>query len=416
MGEGVMNRFITSGFAVLMVLAAAAWGAPSSALAQAKPVKIALIAPLSGPWARQGYLKKLGAEMAVDEINNSGGIKALGGAKVELVIADAGDSAEKAKNAAQRIVSQEPDLTGGVGAWLSSFTLAVTEVTEREHLPWLSLSYADSITARGYNYVFQTSPTGGAQAETALPQIVDLAQAATGKRPTTLGIIMDNTAAPVSFTKPMREGELQKLGISLVMDEVFTPPLSDATSIVQKARSTRPNLIILGTTSVPDDKLVIEKLNEFGLGKGKIPVIGNGAHLGSPELLKALGPDQLEGVMFVVANWAIKGQEALVERFKKRTGEPWLTQDSASTYGEVWILKEGMERAKSANREKVAQAIHELNLTSGAAASAFAGGVKFAANGRRERAVVLIVQWQKGVPVTVYPPSVALAKPIWPKN
>src|SRR5579863_1292448 len=317
MGEGVMNRFITSGFAVLMVLAAAAWGAPSSALAQAKPVKIALIAPLSGPWARQGYLKKLGAEMAVDEINNSGGIKALGGAKVELVIADAGDSAEKAKNAAQRIVSQEPDLTGGVGAWLSSFTLAVTEVTEREHLPWLSLSYADSITARGYNYVFQTSPTGGAQAETALPQIVDLAQAATGKRPTTLGIIMDNTAAPVSFTKPMREGELQKLGISLVMDEVFTPPLSDATSIVQKARSTRPNLIILGTTSVPDDKLVIEKLNEFGLGKGKIPVIGNGAHLGSPELLKALGPDQLEGVMFVVANWAIKGQEALVERFKK---------------------------------------------------------------------------------------------------
>lgn len=411
-----MNRMLVTMVAGLFAFLSLQAGNPPPAAAQSKPVKLALIVPISGAWARQGYLKKLGAEMAVDEINASGGIKALGGAKVELVIADASDSAEKAKNAAQRLLSQEPDLSGGVGAWLSSFTLAITEVTEREHLPWLTLSYADSITARGFNYVFQTSPTGGTQAETALPEVVKLAEAATGKRPTTLGIIQDNTAAPMSFTKPMREGGLDKLGIKLVMDEVFTPPLSDATSIVQKARSVRPNIIILGSTSVPDDKLVIEKLNEFGLGKGKIPVIGNGAHLGSPELLKALGPEQLEGLMFIVANWAIKGQEQLIERFKQRTGEPWLTQDSASAYGEVWILKEGIERAKSADRVKVAQAIHQLDLTSGAAASAFAGGVKFEPNGRRARAVVLIVQWQNGVPVTVYPPSVAVANPKWPKS
>ena len=48
--------------------------------------------------------------MAVDDINGGGGIKALGGAKVRLVQYDAGDSAEKAKNAAQRMIAQEPDL------------------------------------------------------------------------------------------------------------------------------------------------------------------------------------------------------------------------------------------------------------------------------------------------------------------
>ena len=108
--------------------------------AQGKPVKIAVIAPLSGPWARQGTLIKWGAETAANEINAGGGIKSMGGAKIELVLIDAGDSAEKAKNAAQRLIAQEPDVVGGMGAWLSTFTLAITEVTERAQLPWITLS------------------------------------------------------------------------------------------------------------------------------------------------------------------------------------------------------------------------------------------------------------------------------------
>ena len=412
MTEGVrMKRLLNLLAAVALALLLLA----PSAMAQ-KTVKIGLIGPLSGPWARQGHLMRLGAEMAVDEINSSGGIKSLGGAKLELVVVDAGDSAEKAKNAAQRLVSQEPDLVGGMGSWLSSFTLAITEVTERAKLPWLTLSYSDAITDRGFHYVFQTSPTGGTQAKAAVPAMVELAQNATGKRPTSVGIIMDNTAAPVSFTKPMREGGLQAMGLNLVMDEIFTPPLADATPLVQRIRSTRPNFLLLVSTSVPDDALIIQKMNEFRLGKGRVPVVGNGAHLGVPELLKLLGPDQLDGLMFIVANWAIKGQEDLVARFKKRTGEPWLSQDSASHYGHVWILKEALERAGKADRVAVAEQIRKMDLTTGPAASAYAGGVKFQPNGRRDRAVVLVVQWQNGVPVTVYPPEAAVADPIWPKG
>src|SRR5207245_2303055 len=131
---------------------------------------------LSGPWARQGILEQMGAELAIEDVNKSGGVKALGGAKLKLVLYDTGDSAEKAKNAAQRLVAQEPDVVGGTGAWLSSFTLAVTEVTERAKIPWLTLSYSDVITERGFEYVFQTSPTGGTQAKNALPALLDLAE------------------------------------------------------------------------------------------------------------------------------------------------------------------------------------------------------------------------------------------------
>jgi len=384
--------------------------------AQPKPIKVAVIAPLSGPWARQGTLVKWGAETAVAEINATGGIKAMGGAKLELVAIDAGDSAEKAKNAAQRLVAQEPDVVGGMGAWLSTFTLAVTEVTERAQIPWLTLSYADSITGRGFKYVFQSSMPAGKQPDAALPTIIELAKSATGKTPASAGIIGDNTASPVAFLKPMREGGLQKLGIKVLMDETFTPPLSDATPLMQKVRSTRPEFLVYVTTTISDVKLGLEKLNEFRLGKGAIPVIANGAHMGAPEVLKNVPADLIEGLMFIVANWGMKGHEEIETLYKKHSGEPWITQDGLAGYGHTWILKEGLERAGVADRAKVNEEIHKLDLKTGRAADTFPGGVKFDEAGRRTNAPVCIVQWQDGKPLTVFPTERAVAKARWPKT
>jgi branched-chain amino acid transport system substrate-binding protein len=386
------------------------------ATAQTGEVKVAVIAPMSGPWARQGDLMLKGANLAIENINKAGGIKALGGAKLKLIVFDAGDSVEKAKNAAQRMISQEPDLVGATGAWLSSFTLGVTEVTERAELPLLTLSYSDQITARGFKYVFQTSPTGGAQANSALPALVKLAEGASGKKPKSVAIVMDNTAAPVSFAKPMREGGIEKLGLKLVVDETFTPPLSDATPLIQKVRSSRPDLLLLLPTAIPDDKMCLEKLHEFGLGRGRVPVISNGAHIGAPDMLKNLGKDLLEGVMTIVANWGAKGQEDIIKEFTAKTGEPWITQDSLSTYGDILILKEALEKAGAADRRKVAEAIRKMDTKEGPARYFPGGRVKFDENGRRVDADVVVVQWQNGVPVTVYPPASAMAQPIWPKS
>jgi branched-chain amino acid transport system substrate-binding protein len=384
--------------------------------AQPKPVKVAVIAPLSGPWARQGTLVKWGAETAINEINATGGIKSMGGAKLELVQIDAGDSAEKAKNAAQRLVAQEPDVVGGTGAWLSTFTLAVTEVTERAQIPWLTLSYADSITGRGFKYVYQSSMPAGKQPEASLPTIIELAKSATGKAPATAGIIGDNTASPVAFLKPMREGGLQKLGIKLLMDETFTPPLSDATPLMQKVRSTRPEFLVYVTTTISDVKLGLEKLNEFRLGKGAIPIIANGAHMGAPEVLKNVSADLIEGLMFIVANWGMKGHEEIEAMFKKQSGEPWITQDGLAGYGHTWILKEALERAGVADKVKVNDEIRKLDLKTGRAADTFPGGVKFDEAGRRSGAPVCIVQWQDGKPLTVFPTERAVAKARWPKT
>ena len=404
--------------AIGALLAGSAFALATGPVAAADPaeVKIAVLVPLSGPWARNGELHLKGAQLAVDQINAAGGIKALGGAKMSLVVGDAGDSTEKAKNAMQRIVSANPDLTGGTGAFVSSFTLAATEITERAEIPWLTLSYSDQITNRGYKYVFQTSPTASVQSADALPVVLEVAKLAKAPTPKTVGIIMDNTASPVSFTKPMREGGFEKLGLKLVVDETFTPPLSDATSLVQKVRNARPDMLLVLTTNVPDTKLVLEKLNEMGLGKGRLPILTNGGHMGAPELLNAVGKDLMEGVMVAIANWGGKGHEELIRAFRAKTSEPWMTQDSISTYGDIQIYKDAIEKARSADPKKVAEALRTINSTEGAAAYFPGKKLKFEANGRRTDAGLVVLQWQGGEPKPVYPPSLATTTAAWPKR
>jgi branched-chain amino acid transport system substrate-binding protein len=386
----------------------------TAAMAQ-QAVKVGLIVPLSGPWARQGQVMRVGAEMAIEHINAAGGVAALGGAPLELVIFDTGDSVERAKNAAQRMVAEEPDLVGITGSYLSSFTLAVSEVTERAELPMLTLSYSDLITSRGFKYIFQTSPSGVKQAEDALPILMDLAQTASGVRPERLGIVMDSTAASVAFVKPVKAPEsLTALGLELVVDEVFTPPLSNATPLIQRVRATRPDIFLLLPTAVSDAKLLIEKMNEFRLGNGRLPTVSNGSAMGDPDLRANMDPALLEGVMSIVANWNAKGQEEITAEYIERSGEPWLTQNPLCAYGHIWILKTALEQAGRADRAAVAEAIRTMDITDGAARFFPGNRVRFDEFGRRIDAELLVVQWQNGEPLTIYPTEAALAAPIWP--
>jgi branched-chain amino acid transport system substrate-binding protein len=412
--NGPLSRWLRKAIAPLCALLLAATSL--HAAAQTREVEVGLIAPMSGPWARQGQVMKLAADLAIETINAQGGIKSMGGAKLKLVVFDTGDSVEKAKNAAQRMVAESPNLLIATGAYLSSFTLAVTEVTERAELPVVTFSYSDLITARGFKYVFQTSATGDQQAEGSLPALLEMAEQASGKRPQTIGIVMDNTAASVAFVKPIKDHQLQKLGLKLVVDETFTPPLANASPLIQKVRSARPDLLLLLPTAIADAKLLLEKMNEFGLGRGRLPTISNGAAILDPDLRNNMNVAQLEGVMSVVADWTTSAQGGFVDEVRMKTKEPWPTQHFVTTYGDMWIFKAALEAAGKPDRKAVAKALRAIDLKDGAARYFPGGRVKFDENGRREGAGLLIVQWQNGVPLTVYPAKEAVSKPVWPKR
>lgn len=395
------------------VAAALALPATSVQAQQPKEVKVGLIVPLSGLYARPGAVMRMGAEMAIERINAEGGIKKLGGAKLKLVVLDSGDTTEKAKNAAQRMVADEPDLVAASGAYLSSFTLAVTEVTERAKLPVLTLSYSDLITQRGFKYIFQTSATSASQAEQSLPVILQTAKTA-GAAPKTVAIVTDNTAASVSSVKPMREKLLKDLGLQLVVDETFTPPLADATPLVQKIRTAKPDLFFFLPTVISDAKLVLEKMNEFGMGKGKVPTIAFGIAMFEPDMLKTMSPELLDGMIGAVGSWGSKGHENIIAELKTKYKEPWMTQNGISTYADMLVIRDALEIAGKADREAVAEALRTMD---GGPSKYYPGGkIKFGPDGRREGASLTIIQWQNGTPVTIFPPELAVAKANWPKK
>ncbi len=399
----------------LLLSSAATVGLLTVARAQApKEVKVGLIVPLSGIYARPGQVMRMGAEMGIDHINAQGGIKALGGAKLKLVVIDCGDTTEKAKNAAQRMVAGEPDLVAATGAYLSSFTLAVTEVTERARLPVVTLSYSDLLTERGFKYIFQTAAPASVQSQIGLPELMKLAEAASGKRPKTVAMLMDNTGTSIATAKALKEKIFAQLGLKLVVEEIWTPPLADATSLIQKVRSARPDLLLFMPNAVSDAKLGLEKIKEFGLGQGRLPTVSFSITIAEPDMLQSVSPDVVQGIMTIVANWGSKGQEALIAELKTRYKEPWMTQNAISTYGDMWLFKEALEKAGKADRQAVADAFRTMD---GGVSKYYPGGVlRFDEKGRRIGAGVVIVQWQSGVPVTVYPPNLALGTPLWPKK
>jgi branched-chain amino acid transport system substrate-binding protein len=184
---------------------------------------------------------------------------------------------------------------------------------------------------------------------------------------------------------------------------------------MQRVRAARPDFVFLLPTVVSDIKLTLEKASEIGLGRGKLQMIESGGPPGSPDLLKIAGKEQLEGLMFVTANWPSKSSLELADRFKKVTGEPWMPQDSISNYGHVWILKEAMEAAGSCDKAKVSESLHKIDLTTGPATLFPGNRIKFDEKGRRVGADIVVVQWQDGEPRLIYPADVAAAPVKWAK-
>ncbi|RLG58655.1 MAG: hypothetical protein DRN95_04015, partial [Candidatus Hydrothermarchaeota archaeon] len=117
-------------------------------------VKIGTIWPLSGPLASSGEKHLNGVKLRVMEVNDAGGIKSLGGAKVKLVVADNQGDPKVSASETERLIVKEK-IVGLVGCYTSSTTLPATEVTERYKIPTVACAGSPKITGRGYKYVLR---------------------------------------------------------------------------------------------------------------------------------------------------------------------------------------------------------------------------------------------------------------------
>ena len=95
----------------------------------AAPIKIGAIFAISGPASFLGAPEQKTAEMFVEQINQAGGIKALGGAKLKLVVADVTSTVAQGPSVVERTLSSQK-ISGAIGFGMSQMTL--TNFVERE--------------------------------------------------------------------------------------------------------------------------------------------------------------------------------------------------------------------------------------------------------------------------------------------
>ncbi len=123
----------------------------------AQTVKIGNIIPLSGPSASVGIQGKNAREMAVQEINDAGGIKSMGGAKLEMLYADSKSDPTAGVSAAEQMINSDKVVLL-TGCWNSAVTYPATQVAERYGVPFVvPVSVRDTITERGFKYTFRVA-------------------------------------------------------------------------------------------------------------------------------------------------------------------------------------------------------------------------------------------------------------------
>lgn len=394
------TRSITAIAAALLL--AASQGCGSEEQGSTNTVKVALVTNLSGPYALQGELMKQGAELAIEDINASGGIKALNGAQMVLEIADAGDTVEAAVAATQRTLAKG-GFSAAMGVWSSSYTLPASAVAEQKRIPWLTLSFADKITQRGYRYVFREDAPAGTQVAVAVPLLLEAASKS-GLEIKTAILVGDNTASTVDFFNALNK-VLPENHVQIVDTKVWTPPLNNPPSLALEVKNSGADVIFAAPSQFDDIVGMMRAFKEVGV---TAPVLANGAQFLLPAVVDALGEENVEGLAAITGTAVFKGGEEISQRFEARYNT-YMTQEACSTYTELWIIKEALERAKSADPEAVRDAISELDLSEGPA-TVFVPGhrVDFDETGQNIHAQVAISQWQNGKPITVAPSEGAL--------
>ena len=407
-----MNMF--SRFTLPVVALSLAFG--SLAIANTDIVKIGNIEPMSGPSATLGKQGKAAREMAVEEINAAGGIKSLGGAKLELIYADSEGKPEKGVAEAERLINTEK-VNVLTGCWNSSVTYPTTAVAERYGIPFVvPVSVSDKITEQGFKNVFRIAAKDSWWAKDQFAFLKDM-QAEFGTKISTLAFVYENGDWGKGLATQWK-GLAEAAGYKVVLDEPYPSTTTDLSPVVQKIKRANPDVLML-VSNAADAILLTNTIAEYKV-KVKAIVASGGGHA-DPSFLKALGKNAQ--YLFDIVEWETDvnkaGSKETNEKYKAKYGEN-LTGEAVDAYLAMYVIKDALERAASLEPAKIREALATTNLTSGPGMIVGYDAVKFDATGQNENASPVIVQINdigKGLErITIWPKNARRAgyTPVFP--
>lgn len=366
-------------------------------------IKIGVLYPLSGDSAGFGRDCVNGTLLAIEEINEAGGIHALQGARLDVVMGDTRGIPDIGAKETERLISQE-GVFAIIGVYASSVTIPATEVSERLKTPFLvNPGIADVITERGFRYLFRIMPKAEYYGENQVRFLQDLHRgtAIPIKR---VALLHENSGFGTAAVFGQRSS-LIRAGLEPVIEVPYDAALvTDMREEISRVLSADPD-IILATTYMSDSILIRKELVRRG---SDIPFIDTAGGTVTTRYIDELGP-LAEGTL-TLSEYSVHTPEgkSLNDRYYARFTSN-ITGDSAYSYQAVMVLRDALERAGSADREKIRDALAATNMTQEEYMILPGAGIRFDESGQNIYSQLIMAQIQGGQLVPVWPDEYATA-------
>ena len=395
---------IKLGFIILAIIAINLLTTQWVLAQQPKEVKVGALLTLTGALAQAGKNHKNVVEFAVNDINSRGGIKSLGGAKIVLAFGDSQAKPEIAVSETERLI-QEEKVSVIIDQYPSVTTLAATSVAERLKTPFLAaISYADAITERGYKFTFQLEPIGDEVARNQILLLNYMNKLVNG-RIKKAAVLFEDTDYGQTASRGQKK-YLKESGYALAADLSFPSRTPNFDPILLKLKANDPDVVF--DQSYLSDAILIAKTSDK-LGLLNIPWIAGGTKT-QPAYYEPMG--KIDQVAFALSMWEADistDAKALNERYKAKYGVN-LDGITMLLYQGMWVIKEALEKAASADREAVRAAMAGLEIKPGPNLYMPYEYVKFNEKGLNTGGGFIFVQLQGGRPLTVFPEKFASKK------
>ncbi len=405
----------------LLCAAAMSLALASGAQAQDKVVKIGVILPMSGGTASIGAHAKAALDVATDIINNAhpelgnfplaknAGLAGLGGAKVEVVIADNQGNPATGQNQALRLITEEK-VAAVFGAYQSGITLTSSAIAEKYGVPYLnSESVAANLTERGFKWFFRTTPIATDFAKIYVDFLADIK--AQGAKTDSVALVHDNTEYGTSVANTIA-GTFKEKGQPIALDVAYPVNATDVQGQVLQLKDKKPDVVIM--ISYTSDAILFAKTMQ-SLDYKPAVLLADDAGYSDPSFTKAVG--KISQGVFNRSSWVVgpsgSPSAIIADMYKKKSGEEMDDTVARQMQG-FFVLAEAIDRAGATDPAKIQAALKATDLKPEQLMIGYKG-VKFDDKGQNILASGAIIQLQDGENyVAVWPKANAEKAPVLP--
>jgi branched-chain amino acid transport system substrate-binding protein len=352
---------------------------------------LGVITSITGADSEFGKAQKEGYEVALEEINKSGGIL---GKQVKLVYLDDKSSAQEAAKDVDQLVSQyHAQLI--LGPYSSGSALAVVQKATTYKIPDIvPTATAANVTQTGSKYVFRLCATSEDYAKAICELLKQQGDAKT------MAIVHEDQNFGTSADKAMQK-YAQQYGFQIVDDESYSTKDLDYKAMLERVKEHHPDVIYFASYS-KDAVALMKQAQEIDLNAKYFTAAGTGFSVGTfPQDAGKAGEYTLAaGQWDPSAKWP--GSKEFYDKVHEKFGD-YPSYHDMEAYAALYVAKEAIEKAGAYDAAKIRDALANLQME-----TAF-GPVKFDETGQNAHPVI-VTQVQNGKFVTVFPADVATGK------